>query len=320
MMRELKTAWPVAYAEVSCSKLQAVNLKEHLVSTARLVIELFSERLDYLEQRYKDAEQCIGSIKDIAYLAGLLHDLGKASVYYLNTFIKKTAGSSYRSRPLEECQESKLQFTYHEYIAPIIIIYALRNELSSHAMDSSEARRMKNAYYTISRIIVRHHAAMAGRHPAELLSSGKGPGKHSKVLDVLRGLCNKESKIEDLLRELKGVCTSGFCIELLEKIRRNLGAVCKDPKSAVVEINAVKAFELMDYCGISEYDSYRIVSTISGFLIVADNMAASYCENRASDDESTPAYIEIWGRELKNKLSKLKELKDEYLSVRCRWP
>jgi len=318
LRRALHSMWPVAYAEVSCSSnLHAVTLEEHLVSTAQLIVELFSERLNYLERRYKSAEHCIGSLREMAYLTGLLHDLGKASVYYMNNFIAKTVGGPRRSEHQEKCRENKLQFVYHEYVAPLIIIHTLHNELSSHARDRSEIYAMINTYYTISRVIARHHAAMTERHPMELMNLMTGFGRTGNVLtEVLKGLCEKESNVDDLLRVLKKNCMSRFCSEFLEKILSNLSAACTNPSSAMVHLKVLKAFDLKSCSGINEYDSYRIVSTLAGFLIVADNMVASYCENRVSDDESTPAYVEIWRRELKAKPS---GLKDKYLTERCLW-
>ncbi|MEM1612416.1 MAG: CRISPR-associated endonuclease Cas3'' [Desulfurococcaceae archaeon] len=318
LRKALHSMWPVAYAEVSCSSnLHAVTLEEHLVSTAQLIVELFSERLNYLERRYKSAEHCIGSLREMAYLTGLLHDLGKASVYYMNKFIAKTVGGPRRSEHQEKCRENKLQFVYHEYVAPLIIIHTLHNELSSHARDRSGIYAMINTYYTISRVIARHHAAMTERHPMELMNLMTGFGRTGNVLtEVLKGLCEKESNVDDLLRVLKKNCMSRFCSEFLEKILSNLSAACTNPSSAMVHLKVLKAFNLESCDVINEYDSYRITSTLAGFLIVADNLVSSYCEKRVSDDETTPAYVEIWKRELRAKLGKLE---NRILAERCQW-
>lgn len=319
MKRKLHCEWPLAYAEVTYSSIYAVSLKEHLVSTAHLIDELFSERLDYLEEKYRSAKNCIGSIKEIAYLAGLLHDLGKASVYYLDRSIKEAAKGINRGKPREKYLEVKLGFKYHEYVAPILIVHTLHNDLSSQAKDPGEVRKMKNIYYTLSRIIARHHAAMTGRHPTELLGSRK---KAKMLVNVLKGLCDERSKAVDLLHELKMECRSEFCKEFLEKISNNLQIACTKQLQAILNLSglhlkATTTFEL-NKCGeINEYDSYRIVSTLAGYLIVADNLVATYCERRTSDDRLTPAYVKIWERELK---SKLIGLKDEYLAVSCCWP
>ncbi|MEM4569731.1 MAG: CRISPR-associated endonuclease Cas3'' [Desulfurococcaceae archaeon] len=308
LVRALRCKWPVAYAEVSCNNdLHAVTLKEHLVFTAQLIVELFSDRLNYLERRYKIAEDRIGSVREIAYLTGLLHDLGKASVYYMNSFARGLI--HIHGKHHETCQKKKLSFRYHEHIAPLIINFTIHNKYSN-IRDAKKDFMVIDIYRTVSRVIARHHATMTGRHPSELQNCNEN------IMKILKGMCDQGSKVNWLLDELKRECSSCLCKKFLEEIKSNLVIICDKPNGIPVDLGVSVTFDMVNYKKINEYDSYRIVSTLAGFLIVADNLVASYCEKRVSDDETTPAYVEIWKRELREKLGKLE---GKILVERCQW-
>lgn len=296
--------WPLAYADLS--KGIYVNLKDHLIRTAHAVILLFADRIKYLSLACKHLEELLGPVEALAFLAGLLHDLGKASTYYLNNFLNR----SFKDKLL------KISFSFHEHATSLLLLSIGYKVLDSTSMYDMDVLKVGHACTVLARIIVRHHAAMPNRHPHALLDSR---GQYVKELvQVVEGVCNH--KIYDLLEKLGSECerlynkhSNEFCKKLVVNVKEYLKNICEDEcrmdpycwERYLVNYKALAGFKLQDSQNLL-YDSYRLTVSLVGFLIIADNLVASYCENRVSDDKSTPAFVEDWRRELQVKLDELK--------------
>lgn len=307
--------WPLAYADLS--KGIYVDLKDHLVRTAHAVVRLFANRIRYLSWVCKHLEDLLGPVEALAFLVGLLHDLGKASTYYLNNYL----GRSSKDRL------PKITFGLHEHIASLLLSSIGYKVLDSTSTYDIDVLKVSRACIVLARVIARHHAAMPNRHPRVLLDR---EGQCVKELtQAVEGICSH--KVYDLLEKLGNECerlyskhSSGFCKKLVVNVKEHLKNICEDEcrmdpycwKKYLVNYKALTGFKLQDYQNLL-YDSYRLTISLAGFLIVADNLVASYCENRASDDRATPAFIEDWRRELQVKLDELK--RDDQLFCGCVW-
>ncbi|MEM4849994.1 MAG: CRISPR-associated endonuclease Cas3'' [Desulfurococcaceae archaeon] len=270
--------WPVAYAEVPGV---CIKLSDHLVKTAELINILFKNKLLFLDKLYENMREYFTSISEIAYTAALLHDLGKASVTYLDKFRRE--------------MRSKVSFSLHEYVVSVILLNAAYRVTEE---EDSDWLRKRNTLSLIAKIIARHHTAQKNRHPYEISSR--------KIdINVLKGLCREDSKIHDLLIELKNKCIGPSCKEVIDSVKDELLKILSDKQIENYASAHLRDICLFNLTGISDkqvFDIYKIVSAITGFLIIADNLVASYCEKRVSDDESTPVYVEYWVKELINKL------------------
>lgn len=295
---KVRELWPLAYGECVENDLIYVDLERHSASTAALLMYLFSDRLRFLGEAYKYYEHQVGPLRDIAYTAGLLHDFGKSSTYYLERWFNE------RSK-----RKDKITFPYHEHVISLVI---LQVAYSSGAESTEEI----NAYKVVSRVIARHHSAINERHPYQLLSqmiAGSRPfpyrhrsGAEEEIKKALEKLCNpKVLEFAENLAEKH--CNGKFCKSLVMKIVDVLKEDCESRRvvTYVVHIKDEATFKLHDLGEEFLYDSYKITSSLAGFLIVTDNIVSSYCEKRLSDDETAPAYVETWKRELYPKIARL---------------
>lgn len=306
----VKNKWPVAYAE---SPNVVIPLVEHLNKTALLSKELFTSRIRVLNNIYNKYKCCMGSIEEILYISGLLHDYGKLSNYYL----KKRYIDILEKKP-----NAKLTFYLHEYVTPLLLLELAYREIENPDQNLA----LVNACRVIARVIARHHSAIPYRHPVEFTTQIVGGKDYDTLKMILKYICMPEARAINTLDSLKIQCSylnGELCIELINKLKNMLMQDCQSYRMNyyLTHLNALKAFDQL-FCpqerGFDIYDSYKVVSVLSGMIIVADNIVSSYCESRLTDDEATPLFVNTWRRELIYKLNKIKELHSDVLGV-CQW-
>lgn len=206
------------------------------------------------------------NLVEAMYTASLLHDIGKSSIYFLNKFKSSVS--------------AKVSFMYHELVGALLLESAV---MSSNDMDETTIKLIR----IIARAIARHHAAMEDRHPAKFdhvdIENLKNilNGINIDVIDSLYKISQCESKEYYLCnRAIKGLK------EVLEKRKFDIKA----------SLNQIKRLG-------DEREEASAVLVISGFLVVADNIAA-HAARGTSDDRISPAYIMEWISELREKLEK----------------
>lgn len=206
-------------------------------------------------------------LMDILVAAALLHDIGKSFT------MKKTIRAGYE----------KLTFPFHEHVsAAIVLAVAYYGELGV---------KDKKDLYDVARIVARHHAAMEGRHPHDLHKKGSN--------SLSEAFVNAMSKLDEkTLRCLSYSLTkSPYSNDLLKIINDHLSDALRGLKNSRAQlIDIVKPLRIED----EEERRKALVYSLSGMLIVADGVVASYCENRGS--ESVPAYVEHWRHELGDRM------------------
>jgi len=274
--------WPLAFAECDVKKPEKspkVSLRDHLVRVADLTKLIIEERftLRVLHGLLPELFAGIDAL-NLAYVIGLLHDLGKASKYYIESFTGKAG--------------SRLGFPYHELSIPLHMFHAAQ---SSSELDEQSLA----AIHIVAKVISRHHSAMPGRHPLEL----------GGVPDLLRrsveGLCDE--RVAKFVDELRKSCNSSFCNLIMEVLTRHLYSEECRKVHTYISIYTLK--ELAGFKGlwglprVNEYAVYRVVAVLTGVLIVADNVVASY-EGRESDDKITRLYVKYWTQELSRVLDR----------------
>lgn len=266
-MGQSSSTWPLAY--------EGVLLEEHLARTARLALVLFEEDLGVLEKRAGHLlELEPEDLKNALLLSALLHDVGKASRYYLEAYCMK---------------EGKCRFVMHEIVSAGIALNAARR-----ARDTKTVRMLS----IVAKTVARHHAAMECRHPRDLLER-LGRRECTDRLRILRDAITRldasdiRAAVEKPLRELEHL-EHAVSIELLEdavgylKSQANGGAGIQFVSSLVREL-------AMKPPGRDGEAESALVASLSGMLMVADNLVAGFCEKRSGD---APAYSEHWRWEL----------------------
>ncbi|MFN3805378.1 MAG: CRISPR-associated endonuclease Cas3'' [Pyrobaculum sp.] len=246
---------------------ERVNLQSHLSKVAELSICLFEGELDILARKTG-----WGDVRTAMWLSGYFHDVGKASRYYK-----------------ERWEEGgRLSFPYHEYLSAIMLM-----ELSNTDDD-----RLMCIYKTSAKVVARHHTAMAGRHPSMLY------GQLAEVIKkALEGL-----EVEDVAKVLQGV---GHVGNMAQDIRQRMGDVIREAKgmevgeiTGIVEDLAILN-ERVEVCG--GLNELLTVRTLTGLLIIADNLAAGV-EGRNPEDQPVPLYTRYWARELRPRLKRCVEI------------
>lgn len=269
---KVEASWPLAYADCSGSVL--VDLQSHLVRTAEKVRRLFEGEAEVLENSVKRACALQVKLIEVAHTAALLHDIGKASLYYLEHFRRTYA------------QQAKLSFRLHEHATAALV---------EHAARLSEDEAFKEAARLVSRVVARHHSAMKGRGPSEI-----GTGDVRLICDVLSKLTIDSGWASRLGR----YCIGDFCRKLVSMIPSVAESLSRNARS--ISISMYTRSLLLDEaspaagrCKILQYK--RVVIALSGFLVVADCIAASE-EGRGTDEEVGSLFVHDWLRELKYKL------------------
>lgn len=281
-LEDIQRVWPVAYARCVEDRLEnVVPLSKHLALTAciqqciaRRRFMLHGDGLRVILRRgFERLVEELGEekVEELPYVAGLLHDLGKASVYYL--------------RRLRE--ESR--FPGHEHVVALLLEYAaLREEREGYVA----------MYDLLAKTISRHHAAMERRHPNRFFLSSKSS---SYVDRILYGMYQYISFIDNLVRYCRGKDT--LCYHILNNISTSLNDIV-EMKSRGTSLNILsfsnplRSFKLSGIAGVSEPAVYTLTTVLTGTLIVADNISAEFCEERGSDDGASSTYVTYWKWEL----------------------
>jgi CRISPR/Cas system-associated endonuclease Cas3-HD len=279
--------WPLAYGKcIGGSLVGGVKLEKHLELTAILVKHLVETRFppytirDVLPEVFKYIDPI-----DFAYTIGLLHDVGKASMYYLEHYVESL------KRSKGEIGE-KISFPYHEFALALIMLHAI----DMHATELDEASLV--GMDLSARIISRHHSAMPDRHPLEY--DPRSCRTSGVLKEVLKSMCRSE--VANFVGKLRDLCNN---LELCRRALSVLETHLRDDKNCLelsrafsVPFSKLKGFRSVS--GMPRLDElavYRLIVVYTGLLIVGDNIAASR-ENRISDDESTPIFVKHWLREL----------------------
>lgn len=275
-VKRVEESWPVAYAEYKGNVIEP--LFDHLQLTALLSVKLFEERIKVIESRTG-----IKGLVEAMYTAGLLHDLGKSSTYFLESF-KKGAKVDFKKEG-----NAKVSFMRHELAAGII----LENSIMSSDLDDEETRRLIRI---IARVITRHHAAMIDRHPARIETNDSNFAKLANSINrILQGISVDTVERLRSFKPCKQV-QGDLCDKTLNEAERVVRNKNYDIRGALNSIRRLGDNE-------KEKES-QVVLALSGFLVVADNIAA-HAGRGSSDDGSSPAYIREWISELKEKLEKI---------------
>jgi CRISPR-associated endonuclease Cas3-HD len=306
----IKREWPLAYAKCSKGSIDAhVKLLDHNVLTGMLIQQVFKDRIKVLERSVLNVlslqEFTQLNMVEIGYIAGLIHDLGKASPYYLE-----------RNLSIYNEDKFELSFPGHEHVIALILSRLAINEVNI---------KFKLIYDLLAKIISRHHSAMPTRHPLTLWSSSTSGivverRYVGKDLEVIRGEVKKavldmyNASVVNYINDLSKLCGAEICKKIIDDlaeelmnrhIRNNFEKIVGDLAGRLTSFKVLglgKAGKVLE--GKIELMIYKLVSTLSGFLIVADNLAAQL-EGRSSDDKSSKLYVEYWMRELKDKLSSI---------------
>jgi len=279
--------WPFAFAECDAEKLKVrVLLKDHLEDVARLSKLIFEERFTPAVVRGIDP-RLFDKVDpaEVAYITGLIHDLGKASKYYLNSFTDR----------------GRLTFPYHELVASVVILNAIDEyavELEDHVLAVGDL---------VSKIISRHHSAMPSRHPLEVIS-GEGRRKQEmvRIVQAVEAMC--DNLVVKFIEELLSKCGSfNVCSTILKLLSRHLKSsdgcerLARELHSLIARLTEFNRLSGMGE--VSSEDTYRLVAIYTGILMVADNIVATK-EGRLSDDRLSPLYVKHWMKELREIISK----------------
>ncbi len=264
--------WPLSYVFVN-EGIKLVPLKDHLISTGKLMECLFSRRFKYISKLDVN-------VSELLYTAGALHDLGKASRYYINIF-KKIDGHS-------------ISFYLHEYI-----MYVLTSYINTAASTERGKSQFTEYVNILGEAIVRHHVAMGGRHPAYILIRQE-KNKRNKLAQIIFNalkLLDPQSFIKT------GYIVCGgypFCKETMDRVKESY----YDVKN-LSNIGAI--IRLLEYrlkkMSNPNPTTLKVIQALSGALIIADNISALYERTSFEKDaeelkEDIPSFTAYWLREL----------------------
>jgi CRISPR-associated endonuclease Cas3-HD len=166
------------------------------------------------------------------------------------------------------CREGRVSFPFHEYVSALLV-YKARDRL----MKADE--RLSDLLKIVAKAIARHHAAMVERDLTSVLGD-------ERTKEIIKNAIKELDP--SLLKELvaRGLA-GGF--------PRDLADLTADAYKDLIEANISQ--QLRNLIGARDM---WLVAGLAGFLIVADNIAAS--KARGSTDGHTPLYIKMWMGEL----------------------
>jgi CRISPR/Cas system-associated endonuclease Cas3-HD len=200
-----------------------------------------------------------GSVNvDVTYLLKLsayLHDLGKASKYYYHG-----TGILQEGEPLS--------FWLHHVVSSLIL-------QTSHLLRTDEVLQYS------SYIVLRHHQAMRSTLEVRISIEEK---ESSHIYQVVKGLNTDWVERIVYTGVAKGFIESSHSKVVLEAVRA-LGMYSE--KSITVLVDAV-----VRNSGVLDPGIRRLVISVAGALIVADNVISSF--NRGGDN----LLVDMWMREL----------------------
>jgi len=245
-----------------------VTLQEHAVNTYRIGNCLFDQSIEFLGKTLAILKINI-DIKKVFNYALLLHDMGKALLYYQD-----------RVRDVKKGVREELGFQYHEYIGAIILV------ATSYYESIFE-------YEYAAKAIARHHAAMTCRSPYELIQDHRCKEKHEKLKNILKNIVDSKETIEMFLERL---CESGLIDKsVVEDLSETL-----DKAGEVVNAfpSYLKKLAFLD----KNRGDHRLIYTLTGYLVISDILAASLLENRSDSSGLSRGYVKYWICELESKL------------------
>lgn len=169
------------------------------------------------------------------------------------------------------------------------------------------APELNKFYRLVAKIIARHRAAMTSGH-----SNRASLESRDEITEVLASMCSVH--VYSLLDELPRHCRVSYCASAVMDVENTLKEYYDKELYYHVESHyrLLESFDQVN-CGGFEY-----VSSLTGFLIVSVNLVASYCDSRSDDDDTLPAYIEHWRRELRTKLASIASNKAHTWGA-CHW-
>ena len=287
-IKRVVEAWPLAYGVCKEGRLaSSVELEKHSKLTASIMKRLVETRFSpsVIRNILPEVFRRVDPV-DFAYTIGLLHDVGKASTYYLERYV-----STLLEGPREELVE-KLSFPYHEVVLALIMLHA--TEARGAELDETSLAAIDLG----AKVVSRHHSAMPDRHPLECDLRSYRTSRDLR--EALKNMC--KSEVVNLVDRLKDSCNDlELCSEVLSVLEAHLRDVknCLElsrsfsvPFNKLVEFRSVSGMPRLDALAV-----YRVVVVYTGALIVADNIAA-FREGRESDERGTPLFVKHWIREL----------------------
>lgn len=262
--RIIEKSWPIAFAElVKPNCLIISSLFDHSIHTADLYSSLFKSRLKVLEEKTKQLYTWErGELLDFSRAVGAFHDVGKASSYYMEAMCRG-------SKPV-------VSFRHHEYIAALIALAS---------MSTVEDRSLQLKMDLLAQVILRHHSAMKFRE---------------ENINV-RSLIEITSKIKDEYFEaMKRICGSHPLCMVLPDIKK-VSKILNEKEFIVrkMKIQQGEVINLTNSERALKYIRHVAIQALTGFLVVADNLAA-ICERTIIGDigESVRPHVRHWLREL----------------------
>ncbi len=257
----MSVKWPLSYVNI--------DLADHLIKTTLIARCLFDNDIRVVARRANIDRDTLDKILTVS---ALLHDIGKASRYYLDKWKK----------------EGKLAFPYHEIISALFLFQASHEALNQPTKSCT--------FMTAAQIVSRHHVAMKGRHPKDYSLKDKRIEDLAEIAEKLDA-----SDIAELLDKLSSQPTMKTINEELEFLKHNLQRILSNLKHNIPQkissLTELKKENHSYICG--NMNQLIVVRVCTGFLIIADNIVANH-ERRNTEDYPTKAYIESWKKELKN--------------------
>lgn len=227
---------------------RCTSLKEHLENVTAFSHYMFSERL-----ALKSFEKAGVNAEAILALASAFHDIAKASNYYAN----------------------KGNFALHEHVSALLLYEASKTCKNN----------IRPTFIVASKAIARHHSAMEGRRPMDIVKS-------SRIKEL----------VDALLMLNKNYVEKAFS---WNKKLTNLAIRILEPS-----LNSLKYHELahiLSYLSsignipnIEKGTETRLIWTVTGYLIVSDILVAAYerKEQASEDTDKLVAYARYWLNEL----------------------
>ncbi|MCE4624525.1 MAG: CRISPR-associated endonuclease Cas3'' [Desulfurococcales archaeon] len=266
---------------------QCYPLETHSINVSTALEKLFHKKLKAIPAKAR-LPGLSERLLEAGILAGLLHDLGKASQYYQDRVRSGEPGG----------------FKYHEYLSALIIIEAAEKLRTDHGMNVEAALLL-----LVAGAVARHHAAMKDRHPTNLLSNpilktNQNPlkeinlataGLDEQTIENAIPLNRLPTWLRDPLHEAIHSIQKIHDNDIINiKLRENLTA-----HNLAAKILGNETTEPLIKTGTREDMTPIIIGLLyrlTGALIVSDILVAG-CERRPQQGPQT-AYAKSWINEL----------------------
>ena len=239
-------------------------LARHLAGVAGLAATTLGPRLSVDTPAARVLREATGTGRPLlvaSVLAGLLHDLGKAS-------------TAYCGRPGS--------YWLHEHASAILVAEA------SNILATRGERGLAALLMLAAQAVSRHHAAMEGRLPRQVAGNS---GRLEWLRRVLQGLTS-----ERLQEALPGDAPEGLR-RLLHQALNRAGRGLRRWGYLSQILRSLDRVNSLGFYGVHLGAWTAALETVSGALIVSDILVAD-AERRSSDDRASPLYARIWASEL----------------------